>query len=93
TAFAVINTHNKSLTLAQLLEKFTHNPRKILNLPAVTMQTNQLANLTLFEDDNEFVFTEKHIFSKSKNTPFLGKTLKGKVLAIMNKDIFSAEGV
>jgi dihydroorotase len=88
TAFAVINTHNKILTLPQLMEKFTYNPRKILNLPPVIIETNQLANLTLFDAEAEFIFTEKHIFSKSKNTPFLGKTLKGKVLAVMNQGIF-----
>ena len=43
------------------------------------------ANLTLFNPDETWIFTEKDIFSKSKNTPLIGKLLRGRVVGVVNK--------
>ena len=88
TAFGILNFHNKILPLPDLIDKLTLNPRRLLNLPVPVVAENQPANLTLFESDTEWIFTEKDIVSKSRNTPFIGKTLKGKVLGIINKGIY-----
>jgi len=39
----------------------------------------------LFMPEAEFIFEEKMIRSKSKNSPFIGKKLKGMVAGIINK--------
>ena len=85
TAFAVINTFNKNLNLEHLIEKLTYNPRKILGIEIPKIEPGQAANLTLFDPDKEWTFTEENIRSKSKNSPFIGKKLKGKVVAVFNK--------
>jgi dihydroorotase len=83
TAVAVANTFS-GLTPAQLVEKFAFAPRRILKQTIPKIAKGSEANLTIFNPNTEFVYTEKNIFSKSKNSPFIGKTLKGKTLAVLN---------
>ncbi len=81
TAFALSRTHLKDvLSLGQLVEKWTVNARKILGLPVPSIAVGQRANLTVFYADEAWVFEEKHIRSKSKNTPFVGEQLIGRVV-------------
>lgn len=89
TAYAVINTTlSNSLAQEQIIEKIAVNPRKILNLEIPSVDEGNEANLTLFNPSLKWTFTENHIHSKSKNTPFTGKTFTGKALAIYNKGMF-----
>lgn len=85
TAFAVANTHSK-LPIEAIIDKFTTNPAQLLRLPEETIHEGSLANLTIFNPDLEWAFTEKDIRSKSKNTPFVGHLLKGKVVGVINKN-------
>jgi len=64
----------------------TENIRKVFNLPAPLIDEGEKANLTLFLADQEYIFEEKDIFSKSKNNAFIDKKLKGKVIGIINKE-------
>jgi dihydroorotase len=81
TAFAVVHTHNPGLPLGQLIEKFTVQPRRILRQSQPQIVEGQPANLTLFDTRTEWTFTEAHIRSKSRNTPFVGKKFKGRPVA------------
>lgn len=82
TAFATANTFSK-LSIEELIEKLTKNPRNLLRMPQTSIKEGEIANLTLFNPDLEWTFTEKDIHSKSKNSPFIGKKLKGKVLGVI----------
>jgi dihydroorotase len=64
----------------------TENIRKVFNLPAPLIHEGEKANLTLFLADEEYIFEEDDIFSKSKNNAFIDKKLKGKVIGIINKE-------
>jgi len=70
--------HTGVLTLSQVIEKMSVNPRKILNLPAVEIKVGAKANLTIFDPNEEWIVDKKNFQSKSKNTPFDGFKLKGK---------------
>lgn len=83
TMFAVLQTIG--LPAADFVQMQAVNARQIFGLPVPEIAAGEMASLTLFTADTEFVFTEKMIQSKSKNTPFTGKTLKGKVIGIINK--------
>ncbi|RRB01201.1 dihydroorotase [Larkinella rosea] len=83
TAFALVRTHFPELPLEDLIDKWTNRPREILRLPALTIGENQPATLTLF--DPEVEWTYERTASRSKNSPFFGKTLRGKALGIINK--------
>ncbi|MBB6003147.1 dihydroorotase family protein [Arcicella rosea] len=83
TLFAAINTFNEKISLEELIEKITVNPRKILQLPIPSIAVGEKANLTVFSEDEEWVYREKKIISASKNSPFIGKTLRGKAIRVI----------
>lgn len=73
------------MELQQVLEKLVKNPRTILNLAVPELKKDAPANLTFFNTDEEWVFSEKEVRSKSKNSPYLGEKMKGRAAAIYNK--------
>lgn len=83
TVFSSINTNNEKLSLEEIIEKITDNPRKILRLKNPIIKEGEKANLTVFAPNEEWVYEEKKIVSKSRNSPFIGKTLKGKVIRVI----------
>ena len=83
TMFAVLRSIG--LPAADFVQMQTVNLRNIFGLPIPQIEEGQPASLTLFTPDTEFVFDESMIRSKSKNSPFTGKTLKGKVVGIINR--------
>ena len=64
----------------------TENVRNIFKIELPSLNKGDRANITLFSPDDEFVFEEKDIVSKSRNNAFTGKTLKGRVIGIINGD-------
>ena len=75
---------SKSVEMEDLIEKVTDAPRRLLKLPPVIVDLDTKANLTLLDPNREWTFTPELNFSKSKNSPWLGQTLKGKVTAVFN---------
>lgn len=89
TAWSITNMRlfeTKKLSLLQLVEKLAINPRKILSLKVPQIKVGETANLTIFNTDEEWTFTPKNVRSKSKNSPYLDKKLKGRALAIYNRN-------
>jgi dihydroorotase len=76
------------LDLQLILEKLVENPRRILNIDIPKIEEGKPANITLFNTDEEWTFEEKHVQSKSKNSPYLGSQMTGRALAIYNKGQF-----
>ena len=83
TVFASVNTCNKELSLEDIIEKITDNPRKILRLKNPEISEGTKVNLTVFTPAEEWIYEEKNIVSKSKNSPFIGKTFKGKIIKVI----------
>ena len=82
TAFAVGYTYLVKpgyLTLAELTEKMTVNPSKILKLGRGTLDTGMPADLMLADLGASFVYTKEEILSKATNSPYMGNTLDGRV--------------
>lgn len=75
---------NKHIEWDTLIEKITTNPRNLLNIPVPVIEEGMEAELTLFDTDKAWIPDEKNIFSKSYNSPYLGKTITGKVKAVFN---------
>jgi dihydroorotase len=76
------------LPLTEILDKLVANPRKILNLDIPQVKKGAKANLTLFNTDEKWVYSEKEVRSKSKNSPYIGDTLTGRATAIYNRNRF-----
>ena len=87
TVFAIVITHNRNLSLPQLVDKLTTQPRQILRLPAVTIAEGQPASLTLFDPTGTWIYNRS--FSKSRNSPFLGQTLTGRVIGTVHHGQFN----
>ena len=86
TAYAVVNTCVAGITQQKLVELFSHNPRRIFQKEIRGLHENESASLTLFLPKQKWTVSESHIRSRSKNSPFIGKELTGKVVGIINKD-------
>jgi len=76
--------HSHILTLHQLIEKFSVNPRRILTLSPINIQEGEMANLTILDPDLEWIVDIQSFRSKSKNSPFHGRKVKGKAIGIIN---------
>lgn len=83
TLFAAVIT--AGMTAENFVQMQTVNARKLFGLPVPEIKEGEIACITLFNPATEFVFTEEMIRSKSRNSPFTGKKLKGKVIGIINK--------
>ncbi len=61
--------------------RFTsYNPSKLIGLETRgEISTGKIADFTIFDPNEEYIYTEDMIASKSKNTPWIGKKLTGKV--------------
>jgi dihydroorotase len=73
--------HNGDLTLPELFRAMALNPAKRLGLNSGRLEAGAPADLVLFDADAPFVLDRFKLKSKSKNTPFDGARLQGKVLA------------
>ena len=82
TCFGVLGS--LGITTEKIVELLATNPRRIFGLPVSRIENNATIDLTLFVPGVEFTFSEKDIKSKSKNSAFIGKRLKGKVIGIIN---------
>ncbi len=85
TMFAVLR--EVGLSAEDFVQMQTINVRNIFGLQVPEIKEGAIASLTLFTPDTEFVFEENMIQSKSKNSAFIGKKLKGKVIGIINKNL------
>jgi dihydroorotase len=69
----------KKLSLHRALEMLTVKPAEILRLNAGSLAPGRPADVCVFNPDHTFVYNEEVIRSKSKNSPFVGWELPGKV--------------
>lgn len=72
--------HQGGLSLPQLWRAMSLNPAKRLGLDAGRLAAGAPADLVLFDPDAPFVLDRFTLLSKSKNTPFDGARMEGRVL-------------
>ena len=65
------------LSLQQLIEKMSCNPSKIIGIDRGTLKVGAVADITVFDTAAEWTVEADRLFSKSKNSPFLGWKVKG----------------
>ncbi len=87
TAFAAANTALKSsCELSEIIALFTSGPSKVLGLEETEIKIGEAANLTLFNPEAEIEFSKEQVVSKSQNSPFFAKKLKGKVIGVLHNN-------
>ncbi|MCC7525897.1 MAG: dihydroorotase [Chitinophagaceae bacterium] len=82
TAFGVAGS--AGISSEKWVELCSINPRKIFGLPQAEIHEGMPADMTLFLPDATYTFDEKQVRSKSKNSAFIGKELKGSIVGIVN---------
>lgn len=70
--------HAGLMTLPELVEKMSDNPRRILGLPQHKLAVGEPADLTLVDLEHHWVVDPEKMHSKAKNVIWKGKTLVGK---------------
>lgn len=86
TFAAQLTALSKSVEWEDLIRKVTAAPRQLLKLPPVVVDTDTKANLTLLDPNRTWQYTLETNYSKSRNSPWLGQTLTGKVVAVFNNN-------
>ena len=86
--------HGGHLSLPALFRAMALNPARRLGLPQGRLAEGAPADLVLFDPDAPFQMDRFALHSKSKNTPFDGARMEGKVLAtwVGGAQVFRAEG-
>ena len=73
------------MPLKELLKLLTVNPRRVMGFEKDLFKIGCAAELTILDPAQEWIYKEQNIYSKSRNTPFIGEKLKGKVHYTISK--------
>ena len=76
---ATLTALDGQLSLSEILAKMSWNPARILHIPAGTLAVGSPADVVLFDPEQRWTVDANALHGKSKNTPFKGMELKGKV--------------
>ena len=76
----ITNLVDKGLiSYLDMVRLMSYTPAKLLGIDRGEIVEGKIADLTIFDPNKEYVFLKEEIVSKSKNTPWIGKKLKGQV--------------
>jgi dihydroorotase len=83
TAFAVVLelVRSGALTPLQLIASLSWNPARVLGLAMGRLERGASADLVLLDPERRWVYDPAQGFSKSRNSPWAGRELQGRVLA------------
>ena len=67
------------ITYQDMVRVMSYNPAQLLGIDRGEIAEGKIADLTIFDPNKEYVYLKENIVSKSKNTPWINKKLKGQV--------------
>lgn len=67
------------LSYLDLVRLTSYSPAHLLKIDRGSIEVGKVADITVFDPNEEYVYTKEMIVSKAKNSPFIDKKLKGKV--------------
>lgn len=73
------------ISLEDVIQRFTVNPRTAMGFEDDLFAVGSRAQLTILDPDEAWTFAKDHIYSKSRNSAFLGRPLKGRVKATVTR--------
>ena len=87
TAFGLLMrlVHAGALTVPQLIAALTHRAAKAWSLPYGTLEPGAAADVVVVDPDQAWVVDPERFFSKGKNSPLGGQTLRGTVLLTISQ--------
>jgi dihydroorotase len=84
TSYSLMRTMVPELGEEELVSLLSTNPRKIFGLAEPVIEAGQSCCVSIFDPSFQWTLQENNLHSKSRNTPFIGKTFTGKPLGIVN---------
>ncbi len=84
SAFGLLH---KVVDLETAIQSLTNTAKKRFGIEITSINVGEKANITLFNPNVEYLFSEKHIYSKSKNSIALNQKLKGIVYGVINEKL------
>ncbi len=86
-SYTVLSKHN--ISIESIIQILTKNPADVMGWDLTGFEIGKSAEINIIDPDLEWVFSEEHICSRSKNSPMVGLKFKGKVeTTIANKTIY-----
>jgi dihydroorotase len=76
----VIRASVPEISDSRIVELLSINPRKIFGLPSQSINDGENADLTIFTAHGETLVDSNLLKSRSRNTPYIGMSLPGKVI-------------
>jgi dihydroorotase len=85
--------HNRHMSLIEALGLITHRPAQLLGLKAGTLEVGRRADFVILDPERGWKVEDKTLKSKSKNSPFDGRPVQGRVMQtiIDGRAVFQAE--
>lgn len=85
----------RGINVEKLLKKITSDPARVYKLETGRISEGLPANFVIFDPESEWKVSKESLASKSSNTPLLGKTLKGRVIATFfdGRQVFKNEKI
>lgn len=87
--------HSQRLGLSEVIALMTHKGAEICRLDAGTLSPGASADICLFDPDESWTVDANQFFSKSRNCPWHGKTLKGVVKStfVDGREVFDGSSI
>ena len=82
TAFALAITHlyhEAGMPLSDIIAKLTINPANLYNFDRGTLSVGKKADIAIADINEKWTVSENDLKSKSKNSPFIGEELTGRI--------------
>jgi dihydroorotase len=89
TCFGILGATLPEMTIAQLVGLLAVNPRRLFARPVPEIREGATASLTIFDPTREWTVEAKDLKSKSRNTPLIGRKLKGQVLGTYHNQLLN----
>ena len=88
---ALVSLHDRFIVTGEfgwdlIVKRFSAEPRRMMRIEVAEVSEGKSADLIVFDPDKETTFTKEFMKSRSSNTPFLDKTLKGSVEMVVLGD-------
>lgn len=94
TSLGLVNTYLVEpghIGYDRLVELMCINPRTILRIPQVTLEAGSIADITVFDPHETWTVTAEDMYSKSQNSPFIGRELTGRPTDVICKGALTLE--
>ena len=94
SCFGAVNkvlTKDNKISHLELIKLLTVNPRKIMKLNQDLFKEGTNAEIAIYDPNIEWKFSLENIYSKSNNSPYLDRGLKGKIESTIVKEHIASQ--